>query len=108
MQRLEIMVTNMNDSFSRVVLDGKPYLIRFTFNDTANRWSFGLYTMQKKPLAVGLRMVPHFPLNLQIMDDNFPLGVFGVYTHLSSIGRNDFKNGNAIFAYISAQQEDSS
>ena len=95
----------MNDSFSRVVLDGKPYLIRFTFNDAANRWLFGLYTMQKEPLAVGIRIVSNFPLNLQIMDDNFPLGIFGVYTHLPSVGRDDFKNGNAIFAYISAQQE---
>ena len=105
MQRLEIGVPDLNDSFSRVTLDRVAYLIRFTWNDAAKRWSFGLYTMQKEPLAVGLRMVPHFPLNLQIMDDNFPLGVFGVYTHLASVGRDDFKNGNAIFAYISAQQE---
>ncbi|MDR1558716.1 MAG: hypothetical protein LBS84_03265 [Clostridiales bacterium] len=105
MKRLEIAVPNLNDSFSRVVLDNVQYLIRFTWNDTAQRWSFGLFTMQKEPLAQGIRMVPRFPLNLQITDDNFPSGVFGVYTDLENIGRQDFINGNAIFAYISAKQE---
>jgi hypothetical protein len=39
------------------------------------------------------------------MDDNFPNGVFGVYTDLPVIGRNSFLDGRAIFAYISANQE---
>jgi hypothetical protein len=105
MNRLGIAVPDYNDSFSRVVLDNTQYLIRFTWNDMAKRWSFGLYTLQKEPLAVGLRIVPKFPLNLQIMGDNFPPGVFGAYTDLASIGRNDFIDGKAIFAYVSMNQE---
>lgn len=105
MKILEISVPDYNDSFSRVVLDGKQFLIRFSWNDTAQRWSFGLFTMQKEPLAQGIRMVPRFPLNLQIVDDNFPNGVFGVYTDLPGIGRNDFKDGKAKFAFIPANQE---
>ena len=93
----------MNDSFSRVVLDGVQYLIRFTWNDTAQRWSFGLYTMLKVPLAQGIRLVPRFPLNLQIVDEVFPNGVFGVFTDLESVGRQDFKNGKAVFSYIPAE-----
>ncbi|MDR1687268.1 MAG: hypothetical protein LBS21_01490 [Clostridiales bacterium] len=104
MKRIEISVPDLNDSFSRVVLDGVQYLIRFSWNDTAKRWSFGLFTMQKKPIAQGIRIVPRFPLNLQIVDGVFPSGVFGVYTDLESVGRNDFVSGKVVFAYISANQ----
>ena len=105
MRRLEISVPDHNDSFSRVVLDGKAYLLRFSWNDTVQRWSFGLYTVQKEPLAVGIRLVPGFPLNLQIVDDAFPNGVFGVFSDLPSIGRQDFLKGKAGFAFIPANQE---
>ena len=105
MIRLEIAVPDMNDSFSRVVLDGVQYLIRFTWNDTAQRWSFGLFTIQKEPLIQGQRMVPRFPLNLQIVNVKFPTGIFGVYTDLESVGRHDFTNGRAVFAYITDRQE---
>ena len=100
MDILLIDVPNLNDSFSRVALGGVQYQIRFSWNDTAKRWSFGLYTIQKDPIAIGLRLVPRFPLNLQMTDELFPNGVFGVYTDLESIGRDDFINGKAAFAFI--------
>ena len=100
----EISVPDHNDSFSRVVLDGVQYQIRFTWNETAKRWSFGLYTMQKEPIAVGIRLVPRFPLNLQIVDERIPTGVFGVYSDLKSVGRYDFLSGKAIFTYISRKE----
>ena len=34
---------DMHDSFSRVVLNNTEYLIRFTYNDTGDYWTFGLY-----------------------------------------------------------------
>ena len=105
MKRLEISVPDMNDSFSRIALDGKQYLIRFTYNDTADRWSFGLYTIQKEPLVVGMRIVPQFPLNIQFANYGLPPGVFGVYTDLLAVGRKDFVNGKAVFAYISNNQD---
>jgi hypothetical protein len=39
----------------------------------------------------------------QIVDDRFPSGIFGVYTENMTVGRQDFINGMAIFAYVSAQ-----
>jgi hypothetical protein len=104
MTRLEIAVPDMNDSFSRVVLDGTQYLIRFAWNDTVQRWGFGLYSILREPLIEGQRMVPRFPLNLQIIDERLPSGIFGIYTDLASVGRNDFLSGRAIFAYISAEE----
>ena len=104
MARLDIAVPDMNDSFSRVVLDGTQYLIRFTWNEAAKRWSFGLFTIQREPLVQGVRLVPRFPLNLQIVDERFPSGVFGVYSDFESAGRDDFINDRATFAYISADE----
>ena len=98
---LKISVPDHNDSFSRVVLDGVQYQIRFTWSEAAKRWSFGLYTMQKEPIAVGIRLVPRFPLNLQVVDERMPLGVFGVYGDLDAVGRGDFLNGRATFSYVS-------
>lgn len=104
MEYTEIGVPDMNDSFSRVVLEGVEYQIRFTWNMLSQRWSFGLYTSQRVPLAVGIRIVPSFPLNMQIVDENFPFGVFGVITQLDEVTRNDFANGKAKFVYLSASQ----
>lgn len=100
MKRLEISVPDMNDSFSKVVLDEKEYLLRFTWNDTAERWSFGVYTVLREPIAQGLKLVPRFPLNMQYNDERLPEGIFGVYTKLGSVGRHDFAEGRAVFAYI--------
>ena len=104
MNIIKIKVPDFNDSFSRVVLDSTQYQIRFTWNETAKRWSFGLYTMQKEPIIVGIRLVPYFPLNLQLVDERLPQGVFGVYSDNETIERNDFINGRAIFAYVSQKE----
>ena len=100
MNIIEISVPDHNDSFSRVVLDGAQYQIRFSWNEAAGRWSFGLYTMQKEPITVGIRLVPRFPLNLQVVDERLPQGAFGVYSDNEVVGREDFINGRATFAYI--------
>ena len=100
---IHISVPDHNDSYSRVVLDNVQYQLRFTWNESARRWSFGLYTMQKEPIAIGIKLVPRFPLNLQIVDDRYPAGVFGVYSDYEAIGRRDFIEGKAVLAYIPAK-----
>ena len=98
---LKISVPDHNDSFSRVVLDDVQYQIRFSWNEAAGRWSFGLYTMQKEPIAVGIRLVPRFPLNLQVVDERLPKGIFGVHSDNEVVGRGDFLNGRATFVFSS-------
>ena len=46
-----IEVPDLNDSMSRVVLNGKAYLIRFTWNDRGGFWKFGLYDTQSQPIV---------------------------------------------------------
>ena len=104
MQRLQIEVPDMNDSFSRVVLDGTAYLLRFTWSDFGRYWTFGIYTSLQEPIVQGIKIVPQYPLNLQYIDDRLPLGIFAVYTEKERILRDDFNDGTTIFAYVSANQ----
>jgi len=94
-----IEVPDMNDSVSRIVLSGKAYLIRFTYNDTGDYWKFGLYTTQNEPIVIGIKVVPSFPLNLFYGVTKLPFGVFGVMSKLDRIGRNDFVDGKAKFFF---------
>ena len=55
-----IEVPDLNDSMSRVVLNGKAYLIRFTWNDHGGFWKFGLYDTQSQPIVIGIKIVPRF------------------------------------------------
>lgn len=103
MERIEITPPDFNDSFSRVVLSGKQYLIRFSYIDTFGYWTFGLYTTLQEPIVDGIKIVPNFPLNLYCSNGGMPNGVFGVYTELEKVGRDDFLNGKAVFAYIPAE-----
>ena len=101
-----IEVPDMNDSLSRVVLNGKPYQIRFTWNDTGGYWKFGLYDTQTNPIVVGVKVVPQFPLNLFYGVTKLPDGVFGVASKFPKIGRNDFKDGYAQFLFCPIEMTD--
>ncbi len=98
-----IEVPDMNDSVSRVVLNGKPYEIRFTYNDTGDYWKFSLYDSLKNPIVLGIKVVPNMPLNLFSGAAKLPDGVFGVRTNLERIGRDAFRNGAAEFIFAPAE-----
>lgn len=101
MDRTDIAVPEFNDSFSRVQLDNRQFLIRFAYNDTCDFWTFGLYTPLREPIVQGIKIVPDFPLNLSFNNDDMPNGTFGVFTELERIGRADFWDGKATFAFVS-------
>lgn len=105
MDYIIIEVPDMNDSTSRVVLAGIPYQIRFTYNDTKDYWKFSLYNAQSEPIALGIKIVPQFPLNLFHGLSKLPSGVFGVMTKLGRVGRNDFVSGNAQFIFCPVESE---
>lgn len=99
MDYIVIEVPNMNDSMSRIVLNGTAYQIRFTWNDTGGYWKFSVYDSQGKPIVVGIKIVPRFPINLFFGVTRLPSGVFGVMTKLDRIGRWDFADGKAQFIF---------
>lgn len=96
-----ITVPNMNDSVSRIVLNGEQYGIRFTYNDTHDYWSFGLYDGLGNPLAIGIKIVPGIVLNMFFGVREMPKGVFYTRTKLDRIGKDAFQCGDAHFAWLS-------
>ena len=106
MEYIVIEVPDMNDSVSRVVLAGTPYMIRFSYNDTLDYWKFSLYNSQNEPIVIGVKIVPRFPLNVFYGVTKLPNGVFGVMTKLNRVGRNDFSNGKAQFVFCPVEMEE--
>lgn len=95
-----IQVPDMNDSFSRVILERQEYLIRFTYNGAFDFWTFGLYDMSRNILLQHRKIVPLSPLTHFDVAERIPQGIFGCFTKLPRVGRNDFKDKNAEFAFI--------
>lgn len=100
MNRIYITVPDMNDSFSRIIILGVEYLIRFSYNDTYDFWSFGLYYPDETPIFQNIKIVPRFPLNLFAGVGNMPNVYFACSSKLEQIGRNAFKEESAKFYYI--------
>lgn len=97
-----IEVPDMNDSFLKIVLQGKPYFLRFTYNDTFGYWSFGVFSSLYEPIREGIKIVPQMALNLFCGTTDMPNGVFGVLTELERVGRKDFVDGKARFIFVPA------
>lgn len=95
-----IQVPNMNDSFSRVILCRQEYLIRFMYNGTCDYWLFGVYDKNKRILLQHRKIVPLCPLTHFDVSVGIPQGIFGCFTNLKHVGRNDFLSGKAEFAFI--------
>lgn len=106
MDYITIEVPDMNDSVSRIVLNGTAYQIRFTWNDTGGYWKFSVYDPQSHPIVVGIKIVPRFPINLFYGVTRLPSGVFGVMTKLDRIGRRDFVDGNATFVFCPVEMSE--
>lgn len=99
-----ISLPDMNDSFSRVVLKGKEYLIRLTYNSTGDYWTFGIYLSEDTPIITAIKIVPSFPLNSFFYTSEMPNGIFGVLTQLERVGRGAFRNGEAQFVFIPSEE----
>nr|DAI16849.1 MAG TPA: hypothetical protein [Caudoviricetes sp.] len=95
-----ISVPDMNDSISSISIDGAEYRLRFTYNETYNYWSFGLYNENDIPLVSMVKIVPNFPLLVPYSSEKFPDGDFGCISDLKNVGRNDFVKKLAEFVYI--------
>ena len=105
MEYIIIEVPDLNDSMSRIVLNGVPYQIRFSYNDTKDYWKFSLYDSQKNPIALGIKIVPNFPLNIFCGVTQLLSGLFAARSNLDHIGRDDFKNGKADFIFCPVESE---
>lgn len=94
-----IQVPEYNDSFSRVVLGRKEYLIRFSYNDSGNYWTFGIYDGNRNPYVTGIKIVPNAPLNFFYLCHGLPDGIFAAVSSKERIERYDFRDKKAQFAF---------
>lgn len=95
-----ITVPDYNDSFSRVVLAGKEYLIRFSYNFSGDYWTFRIFDHNQNPYVQGIKIVPNSPLNFFSLCHGLPEGLFGALSAKQNIGRNDFKENHAQFIFF--------
>ena len=107
MDYIIIAVPDMNDSTSRITLLGKPYQLRFAWNDTGGYWMFSVLNDIGQPILIGIKVVPNFPLNLFCETAALPLGFFAAMTERESVGRKDFVDGKARFVFVPAGTEGS-
>lgn len=97
---LYIKVPDMNDSMSSLSIDGAEYLIRFTYNEKFDFWSFGLYTVEEEPIIAMTRIVPNFPIMHYYTYAEMPDGIWGCLSDKETVGRQAFNDGTAEFVYI--------
>lgn len=95
-----IQVPDQNDSMATLSIDGIVYMLRFTYNETYDYWSFGLYNEREQPIIAMTRIVPNFPLLHFYTDTDLPNGIFGCVSKKETVGRYDFVNQTAEFIYI--------
>ena len=104
---LYIKVPDMNDSMSALSIDGAEYLLRFTYNEKYDYWSFGLYSIEEKPIIAMTKIIPTFPLLHYYTYAEIPDGTFGCISDLENVGRQAFNDRTAEFVYIpNAELED--
>lgn len=97
---LYIKVPDRNDSMSTLSIDGKEYILRFTYNEIYDYWSFGLYDRDKRPIVAMTKIVPNFPLFHYYTDTGIPDGIFGCLSDTDKVGREAFNDKTAEFVYI--------
>ena len=97
---LYIKVPDMNDSYSTLSIDDKVYLLRFTYNERYDYWSFGLYDNKRTPLIAMTRIVPNFPIFHFYHIVGLPDGIFGCISDSEKVGRYAFRDKTAEFVYI--------
>lgn len=95
-----IQVPEYNDSFSRIVLQGKEYLIRFSYNDSGNYWTFGIYDKNRNPYVAGIKIVPNTPLNFFYLCHGLPEGIFAAVSSKNRIERYDFRDKKSKFVFM--------
>jgi len=97
MTQIELLIPPEHDSFSNITLNGESLLIRFTYNDTFDYWTFGIYELNQKPIVAATRIVPNFPLNIYLPMRRLGNTRFIATCKQQHIGREDFWNEIARF-----------
>ena len=58
----------------RTTLEGRDYVLSFRWNERSGRWYMDVSDQDEVPLAVGVKLVPSYPLLGVYIDDRLPPG----------------------------------
>lgn len=105
LQATFVSIPHYNDSFSRIIIQNIPYMIRFSYLKADDCWVFGIFDVKYNPIVQGIKIVPGIPLNLQYIDDALPPVLWGAKTKLDRIGYHDFWDGKAEFFYVESAEQ---
>ena len=94
---MEIHLPPEHDSLSRMTINNEQVLLRFTYCDTFDYWTFGVYELNQTPIIAGIKIVPNFPLLLFNQMRRFGGTQFFATSKNQRIGQRDFWDGNAQF-----------
>lgn len=94
-----IGVPDFDDSVSLATIGNNLCRLRFRWDTLGEYWEFGLYDQDFKPIFIGIKIVPNFPLNLFSGHEEFSDGYFYVETNEERLTRNSFKSGLATFCF---------
>lgn len=97
MTETQIFLPQEHDSFSEVTINGERFLLRFSYNDTFDYWSLGIYELNRTPIIAGMKIVPNIPLNLFIRLRRLGDTYFIATSKHQHIGWRDFWDGAAQF-----------
>jgi len=95
-----ILVPREHDSFSDITINGERMLIRFTYNDTFDYWTFGIYETNRTPILSGVKIVPNFPLTIFTPMRRLEGVSFIASTRQERIGYSDFWEELASFVMV--------
>lgn len=101
---LYIDVPDMNDSMVNISIDDKEFVLRFTYNEKYDYWSFGIYDEDENPIVAMTRIVPGFDLLHYYSDVDLPDGVFGCLSDSENVGREAFNERTAEFVFMSNEE----
>lgn len=90
-----ITVPDYNDCYVKFRIMNTEYQLRFSWNDSEQRWYFGIYDALRNPMFIGMKIVPWMPLNQFCGIEELYRFAFIAQTKNDAIGREDFVNGSA-------------
>ena len=93
-----------NDSFSRVVLDGREYYLRTTYNTQHDFWTFGVWSSFDE-LLYAVKLVPGIPLNKYVYAENAPKGLFYCFCAEKQVTRRAVRDKAAYMVYVSPGED---
>jgi hypothetical protein len=88
MRTIPCAPTGQSNWQQRTTLGGRDYVLRFDWHQRTGGWYLGLYDQDDAPIAVGLRLVVHYPLLRGVVDPRRPPGQI-VVADLQGLGDVD-------------------